>query len=128
MAALARLSKTAFRLNNGVLKAGNGALVASNGVLVPRAVRVVGISTSKKNKDTVTVTDAVVEQLKVKTEETTVTKISELDQLGLQLRLGSGRQHSNASHVLLRCNSVYGDYRIRLGLPARFQNDRLGTA
>ncbi|KAK8721452.1 hypothetical protein OTU49_012727 [Cherax quadricarinatus] len=74
MAALARLSKTAFRLNNGVLKAGNGALVASNGVLVPRAVRVVGISTSKKNKDTVTVTDAVVEQLKVKTEETTVTK------------------------------------------------------
>ncbi|XP_053631339.1 NADH dehydrogenase [ubiquinone] 1 beta subcomplex subunit 11, mitochondrial-like [Cherax quadricarinatus] len=73
MAALSRLSKTAFRLNNDVLKAVNGALVPSNGVFVPR---VVGISTSKKNKDTVTVTDAVVEHVKdwSKTEQTAVTK------------------------------------------------------
>ncbi|XP_045623880.1 NADH dehydrogenase [ubiquinone] 1 beta subcomplex subunit 11, mitochondrial [Procambarus clarkii] len=54
MAAFTRLATSALRLNNGLFR--------------PNAVRVVGISTSKKNKDTITIADTLVEQEKSKTE------------------------------------------------------------
>lgn len=56
MAALTRLGAVSLRLNQRLLQ--------------PSVVRAAGISTSKKNKDTVTVTDVITDHGKTKTETT----------------------------------------------------------
>ncbi|XP_042214457.1 NADH dehydrogenase [ubiquinone] 1 beta subcomplex subunit 11, mitochondrial-like [Homarus americanus] len=58
MATITRLGRTALRLNNVLFR--------------PRVLRIATISTSKKNKDTITISDAVVDHGKTKTEEATV--------------------------------------------------------
>ncbi|XP_076069487.1 NADH dehydrogenase [ubiquinone] 1 beta subcomplex subunit NP15.6 [Oratosquilla oratoria] len=60
MAALTRLGRAAFRLNHAAVR--------------PNMTRIAGISTSKKNKDTITVTEPLIKESEAKTEAVAETK------------------------------------------------------